>query len=126
MDPPNRPPGVRAWQGVRLDPRRVMWILWRPGGPGGAACRAARRAAAHACVKGGMRGGWGGGGGVWRGGAARAPVLLPAAPPLLRQVPVRVDRGHAAVPGRGHGLPVPVVVDVPGREHALDAGARVP
>src|SRR5262245_57345514 len=31
-----------------------------------------------------------------------------------------IDRRHAAVPGRGHGLPVAVVMDVAGDEHAFD------
>src|SRR2546426_544481 len=47
------------------------------------------------------------------GGDRLSPLLEP---------PLRVQRRHAPVPGRGDGLAVPVVVDVPRREHAGQVG----
>src|SRR5579862_7400882 len=57
--------------------------------------------------------------------AGRSEALRSGAPFL--EPPLGVDRRHAARPGRGHGLAVGLVLDVPAREDAVDVrGASAP
>src|SRR5215203_6704559 len=41
---------------------------------------------------------------------------------VLSEKTNRLERGHAAHPGRGHGLAIDIVGDVAGRENARDRG----